>query len=1756
MKQSNDGSPTSTQACLLVGVGVGFESFDLARRIVEELVAQPVPVAVLVSVAGMAVLDSPEGWLKLERDSPVAILPGSAHIADAGLAIEIRDHQAVAIELSTEAAAAPIDHLFGSLADRVGEMAVGIVMSGNGTDGTLGLRSISDAGGMTIAQAIETAGERSMPQSAAAIGVVDHVLSPEHIAGEILNHAQHMQEVDDSDSAGELNRQIIVAIPQIASAVEKHTQNDFKHYKTTTLARRIRRRIHVLKLPSVNAYIELLHASRDEALQLFRDLLISVTAFFRDPKAFESLADLLLTPLVDQHQGDGPIRIWVPGCATGQEAYSIAMLMTEVVERSGRPITFQIFATDLDERGLTIARAGGYPVGIQDEVSHQRLEKFFTKRGNRFFVSKKIRDSIVFSAHNLISDPPFTKLDLVSCRNLLIYLGSHLQKKLIPLFHYAIKPGGFLFLGPAETLSVNKELFKTLHQKHRFFQRRVTALDAPPMLDMPLVNLIRFSQSSETEAAGEFDLFRYAQQIILGEFSPQWAVIDDEGEIQSLSSDPAPFLQMTAGKFKNNVIAMAHENIRIGLRAAFAEAKRHRRRSLAQDMSISVDGGLQRVHITIQPMPEMGLDSSLHLVAFHRIGTPLQIDDSRETEPTVEATTIADRTAARVIEQLELELSRTREALERTVQELESSNEELKSSNEELLSMNEEMQSANEELETSKEELQTSNEQLIRSNNDVQNLLRSTRIATVFLDSELKIRGFTPAIREIYDLQESDVGRPLAMFVPQTGQLPDLPDPASMNDDDVVEDKVIARNQRTFLRRVIPYRTDGGDNDGVVVTFSDVTELSDSQELFKSLIDASAQIVWTTTADGKVVDDSPSWREFTGQTLEQWLDDGWLNAVHPDDQESTFVDWRSCMKTGSDFSREFRLRHRGVGYRWVQVRGVPQRRSDGSIRRWVGMNVDIHDRKLAEDNLHKSEALTRTMAENSTQALFMMDDRGYMTYCNQAALDMLGFDREELQSKPLHDVIHHHYPDGRPYPMSDCPIDRALPDDFSVRAHKDLFFRKDGSSFPVLCAASPIFDNGKPVSTVIEVRDITQQKEFEQGLYDREAYLRRVLNGSNTFIGVVDLQGRLVEVNEPALNVSGVFREDVIGQPFAETYWWSHDRATEDQIREAIRRAISGQTFRRPMQYRIADGSTRWVDLSVSPVYDENGQVAFVVPSGSDITERYEGEQSLRQTTEQLAAAQEKLNKAMQVGKVAAWGWDTETQRLKSDGAIQQMFGFPVDQSPTIEQYVSRIDASYADAVRAAVEATTKREEPFDIEYPVNLPDGTIRWVHARGGAVVDGDGTTIDFSGFVVDITDRHEIEQQLRAARIAAEAANASKSAFLANMSHEIRTPMTAILGYADLLRDHIESDEAVSHLATIRRNGGYLLEIINDILDLSKIEAGAFELDRERFNVTKVVEDVRSIMGVRANENNLSLDVNYVGKLPSLIESDSKRLKQILINLVGNAVKFTKKGGVKIRVTYELVEQSSSIVPSAEKMVGENRSSNGYLRFRIADTGIGMTDEQRTKLFRPFVQGDASVSRHFGGTGLGLAISRRLANMLGGDITAASTFGKGSTFECTIATGSLSETEMVDPEPLKQPSTTPEPQTFDDPQLICKVLVVDDRRDIRFLSKRILTKAGASVDECEDGQLAVDFIREALDRAAPPDLILLDMQMPNLDGYQTAVALRSLGFAGPIIALTADAMQGDMNKCIEAGCNDYLSKPIDSSLLIGMVSKLTAR
>ncbi|WP_246112952.1 hybrid sensor histidine kinase/response regulator [Allorhodopirellula solitaria] len=525
------------------------------------------------------------------------------------------------------------------------------------------------------------------------------------------------------------------------------------------------------------------------------------------------------------------------------------------------------------------------------------------------------------------------------------------------------------------------------------------------------------------------------------------------------------------------------------------------------------------------------------------------------------------------------------------------------------------------------------------------------------------------------------------------------------------------------------------------------------------------------------------------------------------------------------------------------------------------------------------------------------------------------------------------------------------------------------------------------------------------------------------------------------------------------------------------------------------------------------------------------------QATTVLAKTRERLQLALDAAEMGSWNINLAKEHLMGDAQFRNIYGFHAGEV-TFQRAIDALHPEDRHGVETAIAAATRPVDPlpYAIEYRVVHDDGTVHWVLAKGAPHFVGSGSKrmlASFDGIISDVTDRKQQEQRLLESEQAALAANQSKSEFLANMSHEIRTPMAAILGYADVLLGHLRDPDNRNCVLVMKRNGQHLLELINDILDLSRIEAGKLDVDLEVVSLPQLVADVQSLMHVRADQKNLPFHAEFCGQVPQEIRTDATRLRQVLINLIGNAIKFTDQGDVTLSVSYDTAERQVS--------------------FAVEDTGIGISLEQQQRLFQPFTQGDSSVTRSYGGSGLGLAISQRLVHMLDGEVSMTSQPGSGSTFTVNLPVSEREDVKLVAPD-LVSLTGEQDDAPDQDRTLSCNVLVVDDRRDVRHISQHFLEKAGATVDTAEDGRQGVEATIAAREAGTPFDLIVMDMQMPNVDGMQATAQLRSAGIQGPIIALTADAMKGDRERCLAGGCDDYLSKPIDHAHLVAMVAHYT--
>ncbi|QNA86675.1 PAS domain-containing protein [Sphingomonas sp. So64.6b] len=855
----------------------------------------------------------------------------------------------------------PIDTFFQSLAEDQGENAIAIILAGTGSDGTLGLTAIKERGGLTLAQAeFDHHALPGMPQSATATGQVDEVLAVETMPARVVAYHKHLTGVAGNKDGNGLRQDAASHLVTIMGALRARSGHDFSEYKEKTLLRRLQRRMQVLQVETPGAYIERFRKQPEELDMLFRELLIGVTQFFRDPAAFEALATEVIKSLVAGKGADDDIRVWVPGCSTGQEAYSLAILIREAMDSRRPKPKVQIFGTDIDDRAIALARVGRYRKPVAG-LSAERLDRWFSEEGGDYCVLPEIREMCVFSIHSIIKHPPFSKLDLISCRNLLIYIDAEMQDRVMRTFHYSLKPGGHLFLGSSESVTRATKLFGVGDKKHRIFQRR--EIEGASLPDLSGIGRrLEPSASQDAPRAPGDDRIDKSARRATEKYNPPHVVVDGRDQIVRFSgATMGQYVELASGAPSYALFDILRKSLRPATRAALKEVKASRAVVRHENVPIRIDGHTRLVTLIAEPLADQGADAGLIALVFQDVGA------GNPGGPAQGRGSSTD-----MVKALEQELRTTRAQLQSTIDELEVANEELKSSNEEHQSVNEELQSSNEELETAKEEMQSVNEEvqtinsemasknelLTNLNSDLKNLLESTEIATLFLDGQLRVKSFTPGLTDIFHLRDGDVGRPVTEIV-------SLLDYGDLQKDvktvlrklTMVERQVRLKEPgASFVLRIRPYRTIDNVIDGVVLTFVDISErnaideaLRQSERQFHALAESIPQLAWILDGEGSAFWFNRRWSDYTGTTLEDMKGWGWRSVLDPAEVDRVVAGVKRSVETGEVWEDTFPLRGSDGAYRWFLSRAEPIRDESGKIVRWFGTNTDIEDQRRSEE---------------------------------------------------------------------------------------------------------------------------------------------------------------------------------------------------------------------------------------------------------------------------------------------------------------------------------------------------------------------------------------------------------------------------------------------------------------------------------------------------------------------------------------------------------------------------------------------------------------------------------------------------------------------------------------------------------------------------------------------------------------------------------------------------------------------------------------
>ena len=1371
----------------------------------------------------------------------------------------------------------PINIFFKSLAAQWGEKVIGIVLSGTGNDGTEGLQAISQKGGITLVQSPETAQFTSMPSSAIPCDCLDGILSPQDLAQAVYSLVGYSLNYPISQvKAGDLIP--VEQFEQILSILSKYEKINFCQYKISTLSRRILNRCGINQSPDLTQYIVLLNQSETERKLLRQDLLISVTQFFRDPPAWELMEQQVLPELIESLEPQEQLRVWVPACATGEEAYSLAILIDEAIQATNKQVSVKMFATDLDSKALEVASQGTYNESIKNNITPERLEKYFTYKAGSYQVKRHLREMLIIAPHDLTKNAGFSKMNLISCRNVLIYMQPLLQQQVLRLLHFSLASQGILFLGNAETLGDIETEFIHINQRWKIFRkhREVQLSLMPPVSQLPLIAPVT------TPPASNRNIFKY-ERILDSVFNLCFAeqrltcvLINQDFQLLHIFHNGADLLSFSTGKAKLDITELVPIPLKLPLRTAIHRAKREQQNILYTGINLFRNGVNETLNLKIAFPNKYPIINEFMLVLLE-VKTTLE-NKSNQIEFQVDIETVKQ------ITELEYELQQTRENLQVTIEELETTNEEQQATNEELMASNEELQSTNEELQSVNEELYTVNseyqikiQQLTELTNDIDNLLRSTDIGVIFLDNDLNIRKFTPTTSNIINILPTDINRPLSHFTHNLN-CPNLVEILSNFVVSQIPLELEVINQKTqeqLLMRVHTYKGENNNNDGVVVTFVNINQLKKFQNQL--------------------------------QTSNNWLDNIYINS-----------------------------------------------------------------------------------------------------------------------------------------PVGLCLLDQ------------NLKFVKVNENFAKINNLSAVEHIGK-----------TGQELFPEWANIYEPLMRQLL-----------------ETGETLRNVE--FK--TLTPVFLQTRYWIG---------------------------------------SLYPVLLENGQSGV----GGVITEITEE----KETQKEGKRAKDRLEEAQSISHLGNWELNLQTQKMRCSKELFKIISFDFNLGePTLAQLITCIHVEDKARFLEALEQLKTQGIAYDIDIKIiRCHDGEIRHINAIGKPGYNQENQITNIYGTMLDISDRKQAEIALSKAKEGAEAGTKAKGDFLANMSHEIRTPMNGVIGIIQLLLMTDLSPEQKKLVDMIRDSGNLLLTIINDILNLSKIESGNFELEEHPFVLRTVVQSIFDLLQREILDKKIDFTYSIDPDIPDGFLGDSDRLRQIFLNLLGNAVKFTDNSSISIQI------------------IGQPISEQKYeLIISIQDQGIGIDSDKINHLFQPFNQADTSINRKYGGTGLGLVISKNLVNLMSGTIWVESQGNiggnpppdffldpeepqtQGSTFYFTLQLKLASESEI---NLLTNPPLPQIKKIYDQSQL--KILIADDDEINQEFGLLLLKTFGYDADIANNGLEVLELLKKQ-----SYDIILMDMQMPEMDGLTATKMIRESSQTQPwIIAVTANVLERDRQKCLEVGMNDYLSKPI---------------
>ncbi|MFN7119228.1 MAG: chemotaxis protein CheB [Saprospiraceae bacterium] len=1817
---------------------------------------------------------------------PVLVEPNHVYVIPPGKFLEMMDGMIRLREPErVEGKRISIDHFFRTLADTYGRRAVCIILSGTGTDGTLGMKHIKERNGFAMVQDPATAAFDMMPRSAINTGLVDVVLPIEQIVEKLIfvrDSTEQFQLTEEDDEAIVTQIKGSDALREIITFLRLRTGNDFSSYKQPTILRRIARHLQIHELDNIHDYLNLLRERPNEVELLLHNLLINVTNFFRDKAAFEALEDIVIPALFKDKSEQDVVRVWVPGCASGEEAYSIAILLVEYAEKLSNPPKIQIFASDVDEDAIAEARQGRYMKSISLDVSEERLRRFFVKEGEDYRIHKEIRKLVLFAPHNILRDPPFSRLDLVSCRNVFIYLNRPTQEKVLQLFHFALRKGGFLFLGTSESAEGNPLLFTLIDKKHRIY--RCHEMETAPQLPLklPMIGNSQVKPQLEVPQINREKIFSFGEfhHRLVEQYAPPSVLVNEEFDIVHLSENAGRYLHFAGGEPSNNLLKVLHPDLQLALRGALFAAKSENRMTKVPDVRVQLEGQERFVTITVHTVntPDSDPLRGFLLVLFEEYTFPIG-EEAQETSK--ERHQREMHSSEGVVHRLEEELERTKERLRSTIEQYETSLEELKASNEELQVINEELRSATEELETSKEEMQSVNEELTTVNNelketleevshanaDLQNLMYSTQIATIFLDRALNIKRFTPDAQKLFNVLNSDVGRPISHLTHML-EYEQLQEDAQkvLKTLQTVEREIHGVDGNIYIVRLLPYRTLDDRIDGVAVTFLAITEraraeaaLRESEEKYRSIfesIDEGFTIQELITDENNDVIDiiyreaNDAFEQHTGiknivgkkaselfPHLEQhWLDnmshvyktgepvrmegyqadlDRWItlqysrvggpgsrliSVVFQDiterkqrDQRQEFLlkfsdalrsepDIKAIEETGLQLLAEALRLDRAYTFMLypaedravvraekraehlfslvgeVRMSDFPEtvrqiedetlvindinsderlsdlnraslnavnlqafvcasvRKGEGNViwslaaatvtaRTWTSGEIELIEtvaerlwaaveRAKAEEALRESQERLRIALEAAGLATWDWDLQTQQVHWNEQ--HFLLFELEP-QPEPVPTALFFKYV----HPEDRANVESILQKSVEGQAAFDTAFRvvlKD-NTIRWMNGYGRVIDSkdGVAIRMAGVMFDITERKEAEIALRESKARLQRAIDIETVGVIFFTVDGEITYANDAFLRMSGYNRADL------EKGLLRWDDMTPDEWMPASVKAIDefmkfGRTTPYEKEYIRKDG-TRWWALFAATRLNNGEGVEFIV----DITERKQAEEAVRESEERLHLILESVE------DYAIFTTDLNGTITRWNAGAVQVFGYT--QTEAVGQ---SIDITFTpEDVTGGIPAQ-ERERALETGRAINerwhlKKDGTRFF--ASGVTTLLRDSYVHGFVKIARDLTFQKKVEEALIDA-------DRKKNEFLATLAHELRNPLTPIRAALEVINKSDDREKEQQAREVIERQMRKIVILVDDLLEISRISRGKIKLEKELIPLQEAVRDALEMTDplMKAAKHQFKLQQPDE---PIYLYADCDRIAQVIVNILGNAIKYTNSGGeIALNVAAE----------------------DGEAIIRVKDNGVGIPPDRLESIFELFNQVEQSGKKFQTGLGIGLSLVKNLVEMHGGTISAYSEGeGKGSEFimRLPLAPTSMEEAVSADAATEKSNKATES----------IRILVVEDDVDIAEMLKAVLELEGHQVRYTHTGMDAIKAVQ-----LFDPHAALIDIGLPDIDGYEVAQTLRQQYPHLLLIAHSGWGAAEDRQRSKAAGFDYHLVKPAETEEILELLPK----